>query len=121
MLPSYAFPRSMDLENNFDDIFTENEISLLTDYIVIDHRYTVIYSVSSTCDGNIKIGFGGSGGFFITTVPPNSNRIFLSVTDVWKRMPTRLEARQACEGETITIHHISLVEAGSDCLPSTRK
>ena len=70
------------------------------------------FVVSSTCSSSVPLGFAGSGGWLIITVPANANQVTLTVTDQWKEYNRYFENRASCLGQ-VTIHEITLKEA--DC------
>ena len=115
-MPQHNFPRFQTLDKAWKSFFGDKQMESFTNHITQGATYTVVYTVSSSCDSEIQIGFGGSGGFFIVNGPPRANEVELVVTDIWKAIPTRIETRQECKGKYIGINKMTIVAGDVNCL-----
>ena len=105
------------MTEEYEDIYTNNDLSALLKNTVVGEMYTMILTISSTCPEDIEIGFSGDGGWFKTYVPANSTNDLITITDIWKGTEhTRLESRQTCGLNNLTIHHVQLVKGTENCL-----
>ena len=115
-----AFPFKVNLNRNFNDIIRTNELSRIQSIIKPGNEYTMVLNISSTCPIDIKIGFAGKGGWFITDVPANSDDVLLTVTDTWEDYrTTRFENREICSRDKLysfTIYQIQLFEGSRNCI-----
>ena len=105
------------MTEEYEDIYTSNDLSALLKNTVVGEIYTMILTISSTCPEDIEIGFSGDGGWFKTYVPANSTNDLITITDIWKGAEhTRLESRKTCGSNNLTIHKVQLVKGTVNCL-----
>ena len=105
------------MTEEYEDIYTNNDLSALLKNTVVGEMYTMILTISSTCPEDIEIGFSGDGGWFKTYVPANSTNDLITITDIWKGAKhTRLESRNTCSSNNLTIHKVQLVKGTENCL-----
>ena len=110
-------PIDVVLTEEYEDIYTNNDLSVLLKNTVVGEMYTMVLQVSSTCPEDVEIGFSGDGGWFKTYVPANSSNHLITITDIWKGAEdTRLESRQTCGLNNLTIHQVQLVKGTENCL-----
>ena len=111
--------KKVTLNGNYQDFFTNNDLGVLLGQVELGHKYTMLLTVSSTCNNAVEIGFAGQGGFLKVNVPGNVSNKVLKITGEWKVTPaignTALENRATCGTHSITIHKIQLFKGSATC------